>query len=341
MLARYSEGRLQFQSRLFTHTDTGAGTDLSLQLPAGAAAVSVSGEDVANWKIVRTDAKPRLLEVHWKTADILDRQVMVAYTMPQSPLATEWQLQALVPPGAPASKHLYAIVPSEGLELAGEGLRNSLAAQQLPEWMRSEIGSTAFSTAEAGPQLTVQTHWLPVVQSAEAVITAATSLLRLVPDGSMQTECTFAIRHQTPMAWKLDLPADVELLSCMLDGKPARPVQRSANLIEFSLPTPAATAKGISTITLMYAAKHAALDPVSGRVALELPSTALFIERLQWAVNFPDLFEVTAIEGNVALGPDTDAKSADSGNLIQLRKDLCRGERPNVELFYQRRAPNQ
>jgi len=335
-LVRYAEGRLQFRSRIFAHSDAGSGLEIMLTLPSNAASVTAAGEDVADWTSFRMDDGRRVLGVRWKTADVLDRELIVSYAVPQSPLAEQWTLQAPSAPEDAAPKHLFAILPAEGLELKGEGLRAAVASHRLPAWMREEIGGAVFVTAESGVQLALQTNWLPVIATAEAIVTEAKCQLRLVADGSQQTTATYSIRHRTPLAWMLELSPDVEILTCTVGAQEARPIQRAKGVIEFNLPAPRDPAKGLTQITLVYAAKTKALDPVSGQVALELPRTPLFIERLDWTVAIPGAFEVTAAEGNVAIVAA--AEVTPETNSITLRKDLCRAERPGIELFYQRRS---
>jgi hypothetical protein len=335
-LVRYAEGRLQFRSRIFAHSDAGSGLEIMLALPSNAAAVSAAGEDVADWAALRMDDGRRVLGVRWKTADVLDRELTVTYAVPQSPLAEQWNLQAPSAPEDAAAKHLFAILPAEGLELKGEGVRAAVVSHRLPSWMREEIGGAAFVTTESGAQLALQTNWLPVIAAAEAIITEAKCQLRLVADGSQQTTVAYTIKHRAPLAWTLELPPEVEILSCIVAGQEARPIQRDKGTIEFSLPAPRDAAKGQTQVALVYAAKAKALDPVSGQIALELPRTPLFIERLDWFIAIPAALEVTAAEGNVAIAAPAEA-SAET-NTITLRKDLCRAERPGVELFYQRRS---
>ena len=229
---------------------------------------------------------------------------------------------------------MFAIVPGDGLELKGDGLRAAVASHRLPQWMREAIGGAAFVTAEAGPQLALQTNWLPTIATAEAIVTEAKCQLQLVGDGAQRTSATYAVRHQAPLALRLELPAEVEILSCAVNGRPARPVQREKGAIEVALPALGDQAKGLTQVALVYTAKTKPLDPVSGQVALELPRTPLFIERLDWSIALPDIFEISAAQGNVEITQTANANSASS--TINLSKNLCRAERPGVELFYQR-----
>jgi hypothetical protein len=334
VLVRFMEGRLRFAARVFARADDGSGLDITLALPSNAGAVGVTGDDLADWSQIRAEDGSRLLRIRWKTRDVLDRELTIAYAVPQSSLAEQWTMQA---PGSPDDKdtrHLFAILPADGLELKGDGLRAAVESRRLPEWMRTEIGGAAFVTAEGAGQLVLQTHWLPTIATAEAIVSEAKAALRLVADGATQTAVSYTISHQAPLAWRLELPANVELLSCTMGGAAAQPMQRENGVIELPVPTPA---KGTTTVALVYTAKLKALDPVSGSATLELPRTPLFIEHLDWSIALPVAFEVTAIDGNVSVAEST-ADPGRGDRAIALRKDFCRAERPTVSLFYQRRG---
>ena len=329
VLVRFAEGRLRFQSRVFAHADDGSGLEMTLALPANAGAIVVTGDDLADTVQSRADDGRRLVRVRWKTRDVLDREAVLAYTVAQSPLAEQWTLQAPATPDDKDARHLYAIVPADGLELKGDGLRAAIESRRLPEWMREEIGGAAFVTAEAASQLALQTHWLPAIATAEAIVSEAKAQLRLVADGATQTAVSYAIKHQAPLAWRLELPANVEILSCSVGGLAAHPIQRENGAVEFALPAPE---KGLTNVAVVYTAKAKPLDPVSGDIALELPRTPLFTERIDWSIGIPAQFEVTAFEGaGFVAGAPTEDRA------LSLRKDFCRAERPAVALFYQRR----
>ena len=336
-LVRFSEGRLRFQSRVYARAADGSGLEMSLVLPANAGALTVTGDDLQDWSQTRAEDGRRLLRVRWKTRDVLDRELMIAYAVPQSPLAEQWALQAPASPDEKDGRHLYAIVPAQGLELKAEGLHAAIESRRLPEWMRAEIGGAAFVTAEAGPQFAVLTHWLPTMATAEAIVSHAKAQLRLVADGATQTSASYSIKHHAPLTFTLELPADVELLSCTLGGAAAQAIQRANGKLELTLPTPAPAAKGHTEVALVYTAKTKALDPVSGQIALELPRTALFIEHLDWLIAIPAVFEITANEGNMTALKQT-ADPTRTERSITFQKDFCRAERPNVSLFYERRS---
>lgn len=340
VLVRFAEERLQFQARVFARTDAGSGTEFFLTLPANASGVSVKGDDLAESATVRADDGQRLVRVRWQTPDVLDRELSLSYSIPQSPLAEQWPLRAPATIGGEESRHLFAVAVPDGLELKGNGVRPAVDAQRLPAWVRAELKGATFVTAEGGPRVDLQARWLPTVGAADAVVTEAKSELRLVTDGSLRTAATWTIRHAAPLAWRLDLPADVELLECTVAGRAARPVQREQGALEISLPAPDAKS-GVTSVALVFAARAEPLDPVSGKVALALPRTALFVERLLWSVALPDAFEITAISGNVAVAAGGRRDAERGEQIISLRKDLCRGERPAVELFYQRRGLNK
>ena len=330
-LARFTEGRLRFHSRVFARADDGSGLEMTVTLPANASAITVAGEDLADWAQTRGD-DGRLVRLRWKTRDVLDREVALTYAVPQSPLADQWMLRAPLSSDDAGARHLFAIVASDGLELKGDGLRAAVESRRLPEWMRAEIGGATFVTAEGASQLVLQTHWLPVIATAEAIVSEAKARLQLVSDGAMQITVSYVIRHQAPLAWRLDLPAEVEILSCTIGGVSARPIQRENGTIELALPR---SEKGECNVGLVYTARTKALDPVSGELALELPRTSLFIEKFDWAVSLPAAFEITTFYG-AGWAANQAPEKAGAQNAVALHKEFCRGERPSVALFYQR-----
>ncbi len=331
-LARFTEGRLRFLSRVFARADEGSGLEMTLALPSNAGGITINGDDLADWSQSRGDDGRRLVRIRWKTRDVLDREVALAYAVPQSPLADQWTLQAPALPEEKNAHHLFAIVAADGLEFKGDGLRAAVESRRLPEWMREDIGGAAFVTAEAASQLVLQAHWLPVIATAKAIVGEAKAKLQIVGDGAMQVALSYAIRHQAPLAWRLDLPAEIEILSCTVDGAAAHPIQRETGAIELALPVPV---KGQSSVALVYTAKANPLDPISGELALELPRTPLFIEKFDWSASLPSAFEITTFYGS-GWAANRAPEPTGERNAVSLRKDFCRGERPAIALFYQR-----
>lgn len=345
ILLRYGDGRLRYAARVQAQADSGSGMTMALALPANATGVSVEGEDLDDWKLEPRDGESKILRINWETRDLLDRTLLLNWEVPQSPLSDRWDLSAprLRLPGgieAPAdSRALIAVVSIEGLELTHPSLQGRVESQRLPEWMRGQLGEEDAVTAELNGDapLYLAAAWLPRLETAQATISEATFETRLVADGSTLVTAAFTVQHATPIAWKLELPAVDEILACTIAGRDARPIRRSETEIEFRLaaPAPAENESPSTKVELSYSLKAAPLDAVSGRVALELPLTSLFTHRLTWELSIPEGYEPTAVEGNVRLSSEPSQKGSAS-NLIHLVKELCRDERPAVEIHYQR-----
>lgn len=348
ILVHYADGRLRYSARVQGQADTGSGLSMTLALPANAAAVSVEGEDLDDWKLEPRDNESRLLKLAWETRDVLDRSFLVHWEVPQSPLAEAWEI---VPPrlrnpetiaaDAPVaeSRALVALVAVEGLELAHPSLQDRVESLRLPEWMREQLGDKDAASLEitGDAAVSLAANWLPRLETAQATVSTAGFQTRLVADGSCLVSAEFSVQHAAPIVWKLELPAVDEILACTINGKDARPIRRSETEIEFRLATPEAEGDGgpSTKVSLSYSLKTERLDPVSGRIALELPLTGLFIHRLTWDLTIPEGYEPTAVEGNVQLSPGASGQGS-GAHLIHLEKELCQGERPAVEIHYQR-----
>lgn len=347
ILLRYEDGRLRHSARIQGLADSGSGSSLSLDLPPGVTGVSVEGEDIGEWKLEPRDGNSRLLRIAWETRDVLERTFLLNWEIPQSPLADTWELS---PPrvrlpepiaeNAPtaASRSLVAMVSVDGLELTHPSLQVGVESLRLPEWLREQLGEEDVLTAEISGDapLTLAAEWLPRLETARATISLAAFETRLVNDGSTLVTADYTVQHATPITWKLELPSVDEILACTINGAEASPVRRGENEIEFRLatPVPAEGAPPSTKVRLSYSLKTDPLDPVSGRIALELPLTGLFIHRLDWDLSIPEGYEPTAVEGNVRLSAGSSDKPS-APHLIRLEKELCHGEKPAVEVHYQ------
>src|SRR5439155_19038657 len=108
---------------------------------------------------------------------------------------------------------------------------------RLTEWLQQKIGPADFFTVEGEDRVTLQANWLPTLKTAQAVVTQACFSMRLVTDGEMLTEATYEIRHDTPQNWQVSLPAGSEILTCPVNGAPARPSKSREDLLDSPLTT--------------------------------------------------------------------------------------------------------
>jgi len=357
VLARYSDGRIKYAARIQVQAASGSGLSLSIALPINVSRVSVEGDDLADWTLAPRAEGHRILEVNWETRDVLDRELLVNWESPQSPLSDTWNLTPPhpLPPAGSATEEeaspvetrtLIALVQVDGLELSHPSLQTSVESRRLPEWLQKQLGTDDSLTIELenAKPVPLSANWLPRMETAQATISLAKFDTQLVEDGSLLITADYTIQHDAPLTWKLTLPSSDQILTCEVNRKAFSPIQRPEDVIEFRLPSPEKIRRGKepddgefngSRIRLSYALKTDKLDPVSGRVALELPETDLFIHQLDWDLMIPDRYEPSAVEGNVQLSFDKSSSSNSETSLIRLQKKLCRGERPSVEVHYQ------
>lgn len=333
VFVQYHEGRIHYDCAIYSQSDDGSGLSMELLLPHNALGLQVNGEDLAKNRLGARQDGLRPLHIDWNTRDILDRKLQLSYQVPQSPLESDWQLHAPRVAGDGSTKSLFAIVAVDGLEIRGEPLRDSVQSRRLPEWLRARIALKDFFTAEAADTLTLGTTWLPRVETAQAMVSQAIYQSRVGLDGTLLVHAEFTIQHQSPMSWRVSLPEIDQILSCEINDSAAQPVRRGDHEIEFSLNQPT---KGSSKVGFCFTAQAEAFDPVSGRLALTMPKTDLFIHELTWELSIPAEYEAE-IQGNVVINRNT-TKTVRPPHLIPLKKELVRGEHPAVEVYYQRRG---
>ncbi len=164
------------------------------------------------------------------------------------------------------------------------------------------------------------------VVAMPSVVTAANSEMRVVNDGTFFNATTWTIRHNTAVTWKVHLGAETQVVSCLVDGRPAAPVLAADHTMEIRLPEKDSETQ----VALAYTGKTAPFAPVRGDFSVALPFTDLLVERADWKLILPSVFVPVAVEGNAEFLP------GEALHELRLRKELCRGEAPSVRVFYQK-----
>jgi hypothetical protein len=330
-LVQFGDGKLNYTARLAANTEQGSGLTMELEFPPGVDVTKITGADLSDWQTTTTENQSRRVQLRWQTRDVLRRELEVEYNFAQPLTGGEWNLKSPQLSDGENNPPLYVVVPPPGLELAAAA--QNAGPRQLPAWLveKTDGRNNQVFLGDAP----VAAKWLPLVETAQAVVETATAKTRIVSDGALLTELDYTIRHDRALRWSVDLPEGCELLAASIEGKPVKPIDRGSHVIEFSLPS----GKGITALALSYTAKKPPFKPVSGQIAVELPQTDLLVHWIDWELRIPVAYEIAAFEGNVESVP---CDKTDGGSrVVQLHKELCKNERPRVEFFYQKPQPNK
>ena len=330
-LVQFGDGKLNYSARLAANTDQGSGLTMEVEFPPGVEITRITGRDLGDWRATTTESQNRRVHLRWQTRDVLRREVEVDYHFAQPLTGGEWNLKSPrlvegenVPP-------LFVVVPEPGLDLTTSS--PAAGPRQLPPWLLERTSGKNYLVFLGDAPLTAK--WLPLVDTAQAVVETANAKTRIVSDGALLTEINYSIRHERAQSWRVDLPEGCELLASSIEGQPVKPIDRGEHVIEFALPS----GKAISAVALSYTAKKPAFKPVSGQIAVELPQTDLLVHRIDWELRIPVVYEIAAFEGNVESAPCD--KTDGASRVVQLHKELCQKERPRAEFFYQKPQPNK
>ena len=211
VLVEMREGRLLYRVRAHAQANTGSGLSMDLVLPANVIAPEASGEDLIDYRVGPAEAGGRTLHLAWKTRDQLHRAFMLAYGMPQSPLATNWLFHAPQLAGNRPSRAVYVILPVDGIGFTGQNVRDARHSFRLPTWIQEQVQAGDYLTAESGAELQLQAEWLPRVQTAQAMVSQAEFQSRIVVDGGLLVTAEFALQHEGPLNWRVRLPTADQL----------------------------------------------------------------------------------------------------------------------------------
>lgn len=324
-----SDGGLFYQIIARASATDGSGVEALLPLPSDARDITVSGEDLVSHAKIRGGNREPGISLVWKTRGLLDRQVMICYRMPLRPLDQMWRLQV---PGGEDTRCRFIIASSPLLAYSAEGLSAALSPQGLPAPLAESLEGMSCHYLESGPSAVLAATPIPVAATDEGVVKQAEWAVRIEPDGSMLATGSLMIEHKGPLGFVFDTPEEMKLLSCELGGRPVPPVDLGGGVFKIPLPPQDGNARLVCSFTRA----GAALDPVEGTMKLSLPRTPLFVHSLLWHIDLPPGYQAET-HGNLTRAPAEGSPPA----RISLRKNLCRGERPEVHVFYQRSDLNR
>lgn len=330
-LVQFGDGKLNYIAHLAANTDRGSGLTMELEFPAGVDVTKISGPDLGDWQATTAENQNRRVHLRWQTRDVLRRELEMEYNFTQPLTGGEWNLKSPHLIDGENNPPLFLVIPPQGLELTAA--TQSAVPRQLPAWLTEKADGKSYLVFLGDAP--VMAKWLPLVETAQAVVETTTAKTRIVSDGALLSEIDYTIRHERALRWSVDLPEGCELLAASIEGQPVKPIDRGDHVIEFSLPS----GKGVTAVALSYTAKKPAFKPVSGQIAVELPQTNLLVHWIDWELRIPVAYEIAAFEGNVESAPC--GKTDGGSRAIQLHKELCKNERPRAEFFYQKPQPNK
>jgi hypothetical protein len=168
---------------------------------------------------------------------------------------------------------------------------------------------------------------LPLVETAEATVSEALWMVKLESDGALLVEGSMILEHRGLLGVLLEVPPGLALLTCDVAGQSVAPVSRGDGKLEINLPATG----GKSRVSCSFTGRTDTMDPVEGTFALSLPKTPLFIRALTWKIDLPRGYQAETHGNLVRVNEPNDPSSR-----LTLRKNLCRDERPETKVFYQR-----
>ena len=328
-LVKPGTGELIYQIIASATAAGGSGVEAVLPMPADARDISAHGEDLASQRIVRGAKRSLTLALTWKTRGILDRRLEISYRMPLRPLDREWLLQA---PGGAGTRTRFLIASSPVFSYAADGLSEPLAAASLPPAFAEAIAGMVCRQLETGNSADLTVTPVPVAATEAGVVKQADWSLKVEPDGSLLASGKLLIEHKGPLGFVFDTPPGMKLLTCELAGEALAPVDLGEGRLKVLLPPRG----NVSQLTCAFTRTAGALDPVEGTLALALPRTPLFINTLQWSIELPAGYQAET-SGNLTRLPSPGGPPS----RVLLAKNLCRDERPEVRVFYQRSDLNR
>lgn len=325
-LVRAQDDGLTYQLQCRAAATGGSGVSAILPLPTAAREITVTGDDLASHRIERSGSGAPQLHLEWTTRGILDRRIALGYRLPQAPLDRVWKLQA---PGEKEARTRFIVAADPTLTFAAKDLSPPCHPAGLAAELATMLHGAACHILETGVTADLTVTPVPVAATAEGEIATAEWALKIEPDGAMLAIGRLALTHRGPFSLLLDTPDGMKLLSCQVAGKPVSPLDAGDGKLQINLPAGEPETK----VEIAFTGRTTALDPVTGTLTLALPRTPVFIHALTWNVALPAGLQAETSGNLTRLAPPA---GRNAPHLLNLHKNLCRDERPEVRVFYQR-----
>jgi hypothetical protein len=321
VLALPENNALSYYCSSQASAQSGDGVNAQLILPRGCYDIEVDGPDLDKQTIRMNEQGSPVLQLEWKTRGVIQRRIDIQYQLPASPLDPDWTLQT---PDGQTTRLLLA--DHAQLNYESKQLRPPVPSNGLPpEWMDALDGKPVHPLDTASPA-TIHISRKPVAETATGMIPQADWELQIEPDGSMIATGTLVVSHKAPYDITWETPKDMQLLSCELDGTDHPPTQLNDNRMSLNLAGSSESTK----VKISFTGRTAVLNPLEGTLTLALPTVRSFIAKLDWRIKLPEGYQAETA-GNLTRIPTKATPS-----MLNLHKNLCRDESPEVQLFYQR-----
>lgn len=268
----------------------------------------------------------------WNADEAIVREVLVDYTLPLA--LRNGHLSVPLVRVADAAEQHSTVYVSKFSDIAVDFNSDKwLDVEQLPGCLQASASREPLhylSFKEAPKSIRLDAMIMPRVKTARAMVTQATYSTQVNTEGGIYHEASILVEHNEATQCTVRLPEGGKLLACAVNGAAAEPLLGAAGSLILQLPKQD-NAHTDSKVEYIFTVKNSAMDPVTGKLALALPWTSLFIREIDWVVALPGDYRVTALEGNVVSGTSSKPGS------IHLHKTICDGEVPVAALHYTRK----
>ncbi|MDQ8207886.1 hypothetical protein QEH52_10215 [Coraliomargarita sp. SDUM461003] len=315
-------------------TDGGLTSRAQVRLasPASVNSVADFGRGGGVRDSIEMTAQGPILHLEWPHDEATTREVMIQYAVPIDLVAEQFAVPLVRVEGAKKTDSACYLSDFDGVEVTpAAGAWMPLG--RLPDWMGASvrIEKLRYLTLSDTAALELSARPLPRVKTASATVETAEYVSELVPEGSLLHRAKLVIEHADAAEYRFVLPAGGKLLSSSINGRSMDPLLAEDGGLILNLPKGSGT-HSKTTVGYVFTSKGPKMNPVEGRVSLELPRTPLFVHRLIWQLQLPSEYQATALEGNVVI----DAGDAQGGS-VRLSKQIYDDEAPVASLYYTRR----
>jgi len=270
-LAAVSEGLLLCQERIQYNILHAGVRELKLTAPAGANLLTVSGQNVSDWRV----DKDGTLDIVLRGEAIGSYGLYLSY---EAPLAADTKLPVIHPRGVERERGYIGVIALSNVEIssgevtgATEIDTRNLPADLLAMTKQPVLLGYRTIGADAAIPLVIRKH-----EEVPVLVTIADSALYTcmqLNDGRRITKAVMNIRNNRSQFLRAEMPAGVDIWSLSVAGKTAAPAKDKTGKVLIPLVRSTSSAKELASfpVEIVYVETPDKKAPSAGTLRVNLP----------------------------------------------------------------------
>ncbi|MBN1794839.1 MAG: hypothetical protein JW844_07750 [Candidatus Omnitrophica bacterium] len=304
--ASIGEGILKCQTRLNYSILQSEVSTFRISVPEDVTLLHVSGRDLRDWKVCGDDGA-RYLDVYLnygiKGSYVLD----VTYERNIGEGSAVAEMPVLKALGVERENGYFGIAARTNVELAADKLERvtPIDVKELPSSVWNQSANPillAFKYLNHPFSITINVTKHEEIPVLVAAVDVGDYSTLYTEEGKVLTRATYHVRNNVKQFLRFALPEEATLWSVFVADKPVKPAKDKNGSILIPLEKSQLQGETLTRfpVEIVYLERTSAMNPIIGRLRMELPQIDIPISEMYWTVALPYRYSYFKFGGDVS-----------------------------------------